>query len=150
MGKALGKPKPVITCASNVTGSTHSKATRQGIHKARKQGIVWGRYGKELAKTNHAHACDFALNVKPSLLALGPSGTYYKPDGTPRYTALARKLNEIQLPTPKDGNWYGTSVRRVITRLGPEFIHEVLQARKSAKQSAEALSYQQALKELMK
>ncbi|HEY9080482.1 hypothetical protein [Magnetovibrio sp.] len=140
---------PDSFCAHIGTKSAQSAAIRQGIADARKRGVEWGVFGKELAKRNRLEADAFAYATLPVLREIGFSGAFYKKDGTPRYLALARQLNALNVPTANGGKWYATTVRRVIDRLGPTFKDEILQMRLKTK-CAEALEAEQKLKELLK
>lgn len=99
-----------------------------------------GENGAVLAQKNKADADAFALSVRPAMLAAMMKGSR-------RPTVVARKLNENGVPSSKGGKWYAQTVIRVLDRLGPEFVEEVLISRKANTSDKEKKFMAEATKE---
>ena len=87
-----------------------------------------GQNGATLAKANKLAAHRFAENLRPILLnEMLNAGTGRKARS---HKALAEALNAKGVPTARGGRWHTETVRRLLKRLGPEFMQEVREARK--------------------
>ena len=96
------------------------------------QGKSRGSYGAVIARQNKAAADAFAQSVRPELFAA-------MTEGSRRPTAVARKLNEKGVLTAGGGKWHAQTVKRVLERLGPEFIEEVFAFIRAKPESVESI-----------
>ena len=94
----------------------HSKKIRIGIAMARAAGTQWGTHGAVLAKKNKDNSQEFAESLRPVILDLMLNAKSVKHRGS---TALAEKLNELEIPTVRGGKWYAENVQRIMKRLEP-------------------------------
>ena len=102
---------------------TRSEAVAAGIARVRENGKEWGVAGKVLALRNKNLAFSFAQSMAEELrdvMVYGPV----------RLTDIAKELNRRQIPTSNGKTWRPSTVHRLLHRLGPAFLTEVMQARK--------------------
>jgi len=77
---------------------------RQGL-------LIWG-VG---ARLNNGHAKKLAADARAE--ALAPIIAKIQSTGFVSLNAIARELRDREIPTPKDGKWHPTSVKRLFRRL---------------------------------
>lgn len=97
---------------------SHSKRTKTGIAAVRKRGVEWGTHGAVLASQNKQGALAFAQHLRPTIFKLMVSGVRGP-------TALARELNQQDVPTRSSGHWHPATVHRVLRLLGPSLLTDV-------------------------
>jgi DNA invertase Pin-like site-specific DNA recombinase len=86
-----------------------SDRTRAALAAARTRGRKLGRHGKKLAKKNRAAAEAFARRIAPTVRRLRKQHLTLQ--------GLAGALNGVGVRTSRNGEWYATSVRRLLDRL---------------------------------
>jgi len=124
----VSEPLPVPIATDLIPQTSRSVQTRQGIVAAKERGVEWGRAGKDLAVRNRDQSIIFAEGLRTLIVKLMKQ-SFEKP------TWVARRLNQLQVPTPNGGCWHSASVSRLIKRLGPSLKTEILAA-KNAKAPA--------------
>lgn len=82
-----------------------------------------------LAARNQAEADLFAREMRPVIFELMTSNDLKRMFITRR---LAKELNARGIPSFRGGKWYQSTVRRLIQRLGPEFLAQVRETNRSA------------------
>jgi hypothetical protein len=108
------------------------------INSVNDQVVKRGTHGEVLAQKNKADAKAFAVSVRPAMLIAMKKGSR-------RPTAVARKLNESGVPCSNGGIWYPQTVKRVLERLGPEFMEEAQALRNANISDAEKQFMAQAI-----
>jgi len=89
-----------------------SSRTKDALAAAKARGVRLGVTGKDRAEENKAAADAFAERMAPILDSLRTH------NGLTGYEEMAQALNELRIPTAHGGQWYRTTVKRLIERLG--------------------------------
>jgi len=79
--------------------------TKEALAVRKAQGVKLGTYSKVLSVKNHKEKVLFAKSLKPVLDDI-------KSAGIQSYTGIAKKLNELKVPTRNGGKWYSQTVQR--------------------------------------
>lgn len=87
-----------------------SETTKEALGAARKRGVVLGKNGKQLARTNRLSAEAFALTTFPVIQKL-------QEQGVTSVRAIASELNKKRIPTFKGGQWHPNTVYTLLRRL---------------------------------
>lgn len=85
-----------------------SKRTRDALQAAKARGVQLGMNGKLLAKQHKAEARLRDQVYYPVVSSLMKE--------LRSYTKVAERMNELAIPTPSGGRWYGSTVRNVCLR----------------------------------
>jgi DNA invertase Pin-like site-specific DNA recombinase len=100
-----------------------SQRTREALQAAKRRGVVLGnpngaaalrrarKGNKASVKAIKAAADQHADNLRPVIEQL-------RQEGVTSLGGIADELNEREMRTPRGGQWYKTSVRNLLTRLG--------------------------------
>lgn len=86
-----------------------SERTRHALAEAKKRGVKLGKHGAVLAVRNRQKALDHARTLEPvvgPLIAQGQS-----------YSAIARHLNALGIPTMKGGKFFPETTKNIVQRL---------------------------------
>ena len=86
-----------------------SERTKAALAAAKARGVQLGANGRRLAERHKQAADAFAREVGGNLLALKRLGL--------SFAAIAKHLNDSNIPSAKGGRWYAQTVQRVIARL---------------------------------
>ena len=86
-----------------------SERTRNALAEARRRGVRLGVNGAALAAHNRRQALDHAFTLEPVVRPLIESGQ--------SYSAIARHLNSLGIPTAKGGRFYPETTKNVVRRL---------------------------------
>lgn len=89
-----------------------SERTRNALAEAKRRGVQLGRNGASLALQNKADALDFARTLEPTIRPLWSDGQ--------SYSAIARYLNEMGIPTRRGGKFVAETAKQVVQRLNME------------------------------
>lgn len=108
------------------TNMVHRQRTKQGIAKAKGNGVSWGAYGVVLAKQNKDTAQAYAETLRPLFIDLMAN---HRIKGA---ATLANALNKRGIKTRSGKAWLPNSVHRVLVRLRPSLGEEVSRARDEA------------------
>lgn len=87
-----------------------SSRTKAALASAKAKGVVLGKNGSKLGKTNRDRAWGIAEDLRATIKELKDAGIT-----TVRATAAA--LNSLQIPNPQGKQWHGTSVYRLLKRI---------------------------------
>lgn len=90
-----------------------SERTRNALAEAKRRGTVLGRNSATLAIRHRQQAIDRASALAPIVLPLIEQGQ--------SYSAIARHLNNLGIPTAKGGRFYPETAKNVVLRLKTEF-----------------------------
>lgn len=86
-----------------------SERTRNALAEAKRRGIPLGRNGAILAAQHRQRAVDHALSLGPIVIPLI--------EQSQSYSAIARHLNALGIPTRKGGRFYAETAKNVVRRL---------------------------------
>lgn len=86
-----------------------SERTRNALAEARRRGVRLGVNGAALAAHNRQRALDHAFTLAPVVRPLVDAGH--------SYSAIARHLNSLGIPTAKGGRFYPETTKNVVRRL---------------------------------
>jgi DNA invertase Pin-like site-specific DNA recombinase len=86
-----------------------SERTRSALAEAKRRGTVLGRNGAVLAAQHRRRAVDHALSLAPVLQPLI--------EQSQSYSAIARRLNTLGIPTRKGGRFYPETVKNIVGRI---------------------------------
>lgn len=86
-----------------------SERTRNALAEAKRRGVQLGRNGGALALQNKSDALDFARSLEPTIRPLWNDGQ--------SYSAIARYLNDVGIPTRRGGKFYAQQIKAVVRRL---------------------------------
>lgn len=100
---------------------------------AHQEASIWGANGRALADQNKKDAQAFAQAIRQAMLEISFDVSIWGSWGDVRATAVAKEMNARGIPSPGGGKWHPTSVRRLVSRLGPSFRQEVREASMEAK-----------------
>jgi len=92
-----------------------SERTKRGLAQAKRNGVKLGnpRLSEARAmanKANHTRGLDTGNRVMPMI-------DLVRELGITSYKGIARKLNELNYPSPRGKKWYHTSVKKIILRM---------------------------------
>lgn len=92
-----------------------SERTKRGLAQAKRNGVKLGNpriaEARALAnRANHERGIYTAKQIKPMIEAV-------RAMGITSYKGIARKLNELNYPSPRGGKWYHTSVKKIVLRI---------------------------------
>lgn len=90
-----------------------SERTRNALAEAKRRGTVLGRNAATLAIRHRQQALDRASALAPIVFPLIEQGQ--------SYSAIARHLNALGIPTAKGGRFYPETAKNVVLRLKTEF-----------------------------
>ena len=120
--KVRGGTKTVTLCHSchmkahgrDSKGLDHSRLTKEGLARAKRNGVKLGNprisEARKLAnESNLSRGKETAKRVMPMIEAV-------RAMGITSMKGIARKLNELNYPSPKGGKWYHGSVKKIIKR----------------------------------
>lgn len=86
-----------------------SERTRLALAEAKRRGVRLGRHGSVLAARHRQQAIDRAIDLAPIVQPLI--------EQQQSYSAIARHLNDLGIPTTKGGRFYPETVKNVVQRL---------------------------------
>jgi len=86
-----------------------SERTRNALAEAKRRGTPLGRNGAVLAAQHRQRAVDHALSLAPIVIPLIEQSR--------SYSAIARHLNTLGIPTRKGGRFYAETAKNVVRRL---------------------------------
>lgn len=86
-----------------------SERTRNALAEAKKRGVRLGSHGAVLAARHRQQAVDHAHSLASVVQPLVDNGQ--------SYSAIARHLNDLGIPTAKGGRFYAETAKNVIRRL---------------------------------
>ena len=86
-----------------------SERTRNALAEAKRRGVRLGVNGAALAAHNRQQALDHAFTLAPVVRPLIDAGQ--------SYSAIARHLNSLGIPTAKGGRFYPETTKNVVRRL---------------------------------
>lgn len=86
-----------------------SERTRNALAEAKKRGVVLGANGVVLATRNRQRAIDHAHSLEPMLRPLI--------DQKQSYSAIARHLNALGIPSANGGRFHAETAKSVVQRL---------------------------------
>lgn len=90
-----------------------SERTRNALAEAKRRGAVLGKNSAALAVRHRQQAMDRASVLAPIIFPLIEQGQ--------SYSAIARHLNNLGIPTAKGGQFYPETAKNVVLRLKTEF-----------------------------
>lgn len=90
-----------------------SERTRNALAEAKRRGTVLGKNAAALAVRHRQQALDRASALAPIVFPLIEQGQ--------SYSAIARHLNNLGIPTAKGGQFYPETAKNVVLRLKTEF-----------------------------
>lgn len=89
-----------------------SDRTRSALAEAKKRGVRLGKNGAVLARRHRQRALDDARRLKPIIQPMIDAGQ--------SYCAVARRLNELGIPTCRGGRFHPETAKNIIMRLNTE------------------------------
>ncbi len=114
---------PVNEMQLTESAMDHCQRTKQGISKAKANGVQWGSYGAVLAKQNKKSAQAFAESLRTLIVDLMARNKCKGP------ATLANALNDRGVKSRNGKSWHPNSALRIIERLRPSLNDEVSQVR---------------------
>jgi len=101
----------VYAAMAEEEGRRISERTKAALAAAKERGVELGKNGKVLAVQNRANATIFAKRIETLFPELKISLDM-------DLQSIARILNKAEIKTRKGGNWYKSTVDRLLKRLG--------------------------------
>ena len=86
-----------------------SERTRLALAEAKRRGVRLGSNGAVLASRHRQQAIDRAIDLAPIVQPLI--------EQQQSYSAIARHLNDLGIPTTKGGRFYPETVKNVVQRI---------------------------------
>ena len=86
-----------------------SERTKSALAEAKRNGVLLGRNGAVLALKNKTDALEFARTLEPMIRPLMDDGQ--------SYSAIARYLNDMGIPTRRGGRFVPETTKQVVQRL---------------------------------
>ncbi len=97
----------VYSCLAEKERSLISQRTKEALAERKRQGVVLGKNGKVLAQQYKAEKREYVTAIIPTIDRI-------KADGITSLYGIARRLNEMKVPTRNGGKWYPTTVKNYL------------------------------------
>ncbi len=84
-----------------------SRRTKEALAARKAQGVQLGAYSKVLAQENRERKEAFAADLMPTIEGI-------QAEGVSSLYGIAKRLNEMKVPTANGGKWYPTTVKNYL------------------------------------
>jgi DNA invertase Pin-like site-specific DNA recombinase len=97
----------LLSCFAEEERRQISERTRLALQEAKKRGVELGKNGKVLGQVNRRNKEEFVSSIQPSLETVRKECS--------SLSEMSRRLNEMNVPTYRNGRWYPQTVKNYIS-----------------------------------
>lgn len=97
----------VYSCLAEKERSLISQRTKEALAERKKQGVKLGENGRTLARRYRAEKRQYVQEITPTIESI-------QSEGVTSLYGIAKRLNELKVPTRSGGKWYPTTVKNYL------------------------------------